>query len=77
MCFYKILEQSSILYLLLQGTGKDFSYCISRIERFENFVSSFRTDEHFDKFYQEAADKVGQPVSRAGSSTTIDNFILK
>ena len=65
MCFYKILEQSSILYSVLQSTVTDFSYGISRIERFKNFVSSLRTDEGFDKFYQEAVDKVGQPVSRA------------
>ena len=62
--FYKILEQSSILYSVLQNTGTDFSYGISRIERFKNFVSALRTDEDFDKFYQEAVDKVGQPVSR-------------
>jgi hypothetical protein len=42
-----------------------------------SFVSSLRADEDFDKFYQEAVDKVGQPVSRADRSTTIDNFILK
>ncbi|CAB3981985.1 zinc finger MYM-type 1-like [Paramuricea clavata] len=60
----KILEQSSILYSVLQNTGTDFSYGISRIERFKNFVSALRTDEDFDKFYQEAVDKVGQPVSR-------------
>ncbi|CAB3981169.1 zinc finger MYM-type 1-like [Paramuricea clavata] len=61
----KILEQSSILYSVLQNTGTDFSYGISRIERFKNFVSALRTDEDFDKFYQEAVDKDGQPVSRA------------
>ena len=35
------------------------------IERFKNFVSSLSMDEDFDIFYQEAVDKVGQPVSRA------------
>ncbi|XP_028403153.1 uncharacterized protein LOC114525891 [Dendronephthya gigantea] len=63
--FYKILEQSSILYSVLQSTGTDFSYGISKIESFKNFVSSLRTNEEFGKFYQEAVDKVGQPASKA------------
>ena len=62
--FYKILEQSSILYSILQSRETDFSYGISRIERFKNFVSSLRTDEGFSNFYQEAVDKVGEPLSR-------------
>ena len=41
--FYKILEQSSILYSILQ---------------------SRETDEGFSNFYQEAVDKVGEPLSR-------------
>ena len=62
--FYKILEQSSILYSILQSRETDFSYGISRIEHFKNFVSSLRTDEGFSNFYQEAVDKVGEPLSR-------------
>ncbi|CAB4024838.1 zinc finger MYM-type 1-like [Paramuricea clavata] len=31
----------------------------------KTFVSSLRSDEAFDEFYQEAVDKVGPPVSRA------------
>ena len=62
--FYKILEQSSILYSILQSRETDFSYGISRIEGFKNFVSSLRTDEGFSNFYQEAIDKVGEPLSR-------------
>jgi hypothetical protein len=42
-----------------------FSYGIGKIELFKNFVCALRTDEDFDKFYQEAVDKVGQLVSRA------------
>ena len=63
--FYKILEQSSILYSILQSRETDFNYGISRIERFKSFVSSLRTDEDFSNFYQEAVDKVGEPLSRA------------
>ncbi|CAB4035785.1 zinc finger MYM-type 1-like, partial [Paramuricea clavata] len=31
----------------------------------KSFVSSLRSDEAFDEFYQEAVDKVGPPISRA------------
>lgn len=65
MCFYKILGQSSILYSVLQGRQTDFNYGMTKIERFKTFVSSLRSDEAFDEFYQEAVDKVGPPVSRA------------
>ena len=63
--FYKILEQSSILYSILQDRQTDFNYGVIRIERFKTFVSSLRSDETFAKFYQEAVDKVGPPLSRA------------
>ncbi len=63
--FYKILEQSSILYSILQDRQTDFNYDVTRIERFKTFVSSLRTDETFVKFYQEAVDKVGPPLRRA------------
>ena len=53
-----------MLYSILQSRETDFSYGISRIERFKNFVSSLRTDEGFSNFYQEAVDKVGEPLSR-------------
>ena len=79
--FYKILEQSSILYSILQSRETDFSYGISRIERFKNFVSSLRTDEGFSNFYQEAVDKVGEPLSRMSrtmtGNTTISSCILR
>ena len=39
-----ILEQSSILYSILQSRETDFNYGIGRIERFKSFVSSLRTD---------------------------------
>ncbi len=49
-----LLHFLNILYSVLQNTVTDFSYGISRIERFKNFVCSLHTDEDFDKFYQEA-----------------------
>ena len=52
------------MYSVLQSRETDFSYGISRIERFKSFVSSLRTDEGFSNFYQEAVDKVGEPLSR-------------
>ena len=52
------------MYSILKSRETDFSYGISRIERFKNFVSSLRTDEGFYNFYQEAEDKVGETLSR-------------
>ena len=63
--FYKILEQSSILYSILQDKQTDFNYGVTRIERFKTFVSSLRSDEEFVKFHQEAVDKVGPPATKA------------
>ena len=63
--FYKTLEQSSILYSILQSRETDFNYGVSRIERFKNFVFSLRTDGGFSNFFQEAVGKVGEPLSRA------------
>ena len=63
--FYKILEQSSILYSILQSRETDFNYGVSRIERFKNFVFSLRTDGDFSNFFREAVGKVGEPSSRA------------
>ena len=60
-----ILEQSSILYSILQSRETDFNYGVSRIEHFKNFVFSLRTDGGFSNFFQEAVGKVGESSSRA------------
>jgi hypothetical protein len=59
---------------VLQNAGTEFSYGISRIESFKNFVSAFCTDEDFAKLYQEAVHKVGQPVSKQSPDKKRNNL---
>ena len=62
--FQKILEQSSIVYSILQDKETDFQYGMSRVERFKIFVTSLRTDAKYSEFYDNALEEVGPPVTR-------------
>jgi hypothetical protein len=64
LIFQKILEQSSILYSILQDKETDFQYGMTRVERFKTFVTSLRTDAKYSEFYDKAVEKVGPPVTR-------------
>ena len=63
--FYRIFEQSSILYAILQGRETDFNYGMRKVENFKSFLGSIRNDEEFNKNYQGAVDKAGHPVTKA------------
>ncbi|XP_046864103.1 uncharacterized protein LOC124458037 isoform X2 [Xenia sp. Carnegie-2017] len=60
----RILEQSSILYSILQDKDTDFHYGMSRFERFKAFVASLRNDTEYCQVYDLAVEKVGPPVTR-------------
>ncbi|XP_046855044.1 uncharacterized protein LOC124448071 isoform X3 [Xenia sp. Carnegie-2017] len=62
--FQRILEQSSILYSILQDKDTDFHYGMSRFERFKAFVASLRNDTEYCQVYDLAVEKVGPPVTR-------------
>ena len=62
--FQSILEQSSIVYSILQDKETDFQYGMTRVERFKTFVTSLRTDAKYSEFYDKAVEKVGPPVTR-------------
>ncbi|XP_046864161.1 uncharacterized protein LOC124458112 [Xenia sp. Carnegie-2017] len=64
LVFHRILEQSSILYSILQDKDTDFHYLVSRIERFKAFVASLRNDTEYCQVYDLAVEKVGPPVTR-------------
>ena len=49
LIFQKILEQSSILYSILQDKKTDFQYGMTRVERFKTFVTSLRTDAKYSE----------------------------
>ncbi|XP_046864106.1 uncharacterized protein LOC124458037 isoform X5 [Xenia sp. Carnegie-2017] len=59
----RILEQSSILYSILQDKDTDFHYGMSRFERFKAFVASLRNDTEYCQVYDLAVEKVGPPVT--------------
>ncbi|CAB3985585.1 Hypothetical predicted protein [Paramuricea clavata] len=62
--FYRIFEQSSILYAILQGRETDFNYGMRKVENFKSFLGSIRNDVEFDMNYQKAVDEAGSPVTR-------------
>ncbi|XP_046848845.1 zinc finger MYM-type protein 1-like isoform X4 [Xenia sp. Carnegie-2017] len=64
LVFHRILEQSSILYSILQDKDTDFHYGVSRVERFKAFVASLRNDTEYCQVYDLAVEKVGPPVTR-------------
>ncbi|CAB3981727.1 zinc finger MYM-type 1-like isoform X1 [Paramuricea clavata] len=64
LIFQKILEQSSILYSILQDKKTDFQYGMTRVERFKTFVTSLRTDAKYSEFYDKAVEKVDLPVTK-------------
>ena len=64
LVFQKILEQSSILYSILQDKETDFQYGLARVERFKTNVSSLRTDAKYSDFYDQAVEKVDPQVTR-------------
>ena len=51
LVFQKILEQSSILYSILQDKETDFQYGLARVERFKTYVSSLRTDAKYSFYF--------------------------
>ena len=63
--FNKILEQSSLLYMVLQNRNTDFSYGCQKISAFGNFLSDLRTDSAYHHFFQSTVSLVGEPSYNA------------
>eukprot|EP00795_Rhopilema_esculentum_P008629 gene8629-14641_t len=63
--FDKILKQSSILFSILQNRSTDFSFGVSKIKIFADFLSDCRTDVAFDGVYELTVNLVGLPTSRS------------
>ncbi|XP_046859363.1 uncharacterized protein LOC124452792 [Xenia sp. Carnegie-2017] len=62
--FQRILEQSAILYSILQDKDTDYHYGMSRFERFKAFAASLRNDTEYCQVYNLAVEKVGPSVTR-------------
>ena len=64
--FTKIVEQSSLLYMVLQNRNTDFSYGCQKISAFGNVLSDFlHTDSEYHHFFQSTVSLVGEPSSNA------------
>ena len=63
--FNKILEQSSLLYMVLQNLNTDISYGCQKISAFGNFRSGLCTDSAYHHFFQSTVSLVGEPSSNA------------
>ena len=63
--FNRILEQSSLLYMVLQNRNTDFSYGVQKIATFANFLCDLRTDRAYDDFFQSTVSLIGRPSSNA------------
>ena len=55
----RILEQSSILYIVLQNRNTDFSYDCQKISAFDKFLSDLLTDSAYHHFFQSTVSLVG------------------
>ena len=63
--FNRVLEQSSLLYMVLQNRNTDFSYGCQKIPAFGNFLSDLRTDRAYHHFFQSTVSLIGEPSSNA------------
>ena len=63
--FNKILDQSTILYKVLQNRKIDFSYGVSKMKDFGTFLSDLRSNQGFENIFSFALEIVGQPTSRS------------
>jgi len=75
--FNKILEQSSILYMVIQNQNTDLSYGCQKISAFGNFLSDLCTDSAYHQFFQSTVSLVGEPSSNADKDITTKVFIFK
>ena len=63
--FQKIVEQSTILYSILQNKTSDFSLGVEKIGNFVLFLQTSRDDAVFHELYASTEALVGSPVSRS------------
>ena len=63
--FNKILQQSAILYMVLQYRQTDLTYGIGKISNFLDFLLEMRSDESYDSCFPSAVEMVGEPTTRA------------
>ena len=61
----RILEQSSLLYIVLQNQNTDFNYGCQKISAFGNYLSDLHTDSAYHHFFQSAVSLVREPSSNA------------
>ena len=62
---YKILEQSSLLYIVFQNRNTNFSNGIQKKATFADFLFDLHTDSAYDDLFQSTVSLSGTPLSNA------------
>ena len=62
--FNRILEQSSLLYMVLHNENTD-SYGVQKTANFVDFLWDLSTDSTYDDFFQSTVSLIGRPSSNA------------
>ena len=75
--FNKILDQSTILYKVLQNMKTDFSYGVSKMKDFGTFLSDLCSNQGFENIFSFALEIVGQPTSRSDKKLITSSSTFK
>ena len=60
LVFTRILDQSSLLYTVLQNRTTDFSYGVQKIATFAKFLCRLYTHSAYNDFFQSTVSLIGQ-----------------
>ena len=60
--FNKILQQSSILYMVLQNRKTDLSYGVRKIVSFLDFLGELRSDKSYNEVFASVVQVAGDPA---------------
>ena len=63
--FSKLLQQLSILYMVLQNRQTDLSYGIRKIVSFLDFLGDLRSDKSYAEFFASVVQVAGEPKARS------------
>ena len=63
--FNKILQQSSVLYMIFQNRKTDLSYGSKMIISFLEFLGEFRSVKSYDEFFASVVQVAGEPNARS------------
>lgn len=77
LVFHDIFNLTDILYDVLQKKGLDISYCVSKIQRTYDIISSKRSEEYYSKKFFAAKERSNVNIQRQYSQLSDENLFLK